>query len=339
MGGRLPRGALGRTLLWSVRTDRQLGPGLASEGSVLSVAFSHDGRILASANADNTITLWRYPIRGGYFFPGVPIVQHPAAVTSVAFSPSGRLLGCSGITWDWFTSRRCWERESGLCPPDAVSDIAFDRSGRLLAVSYFGGTIELWNVSSGRLIGSPLEGAPRAARCTRLRFNLSGTRLVSGATDGTVRLWDIRTHNEIGRRLTGDFGAIYAVAFSPNGDVIAAGGSEGVIRLWNATTLNPLRPAHIGLSNAIFSLAFSPNGHLLASGGADNAIHVWGLATRPYVATHTLTGDTDYIRSLAFSPDGKKPALPAAPITPSDPRTSPRGPSLGSSAPWRHRLD
>ena len=303
-GREIAAGSAGTTVLWSVRTHRQLGPGLASEGSVLSVAFSHDGRILASANADNTITLWRYPIRGRF---GVPIVQHPAAVTSVAFSPSGRLLASGDYLGLVYITTPSGTRKRVLSPPrapDAVSDIAFDRSGRLLAVSYFGGTIELWNVSSGRLIGSPLKATARGSVYS-IAFNPSGTRLVSGATDGTVRLWDIRTHNEIGRRLTGDFGAIYAVAFSPNGDVIAAGGSEGVIRLWNATTLNPLRPAHIGLSNAIFSLAFSPNGHLLASGGADNAIHVWGLATRPYVAIHTLTGDTDYIRSLAFSPDGK----------------------------------
>ena len=130
---------------------------------MLSVAFSHDGRILASANADNTITLWRYPIRGRF---GVPIVQHPAAVTSVAFSPSGRLLASGDYLGLVYITTPSGTRKRVLSPPrapDAVSDIAFDRSGRLLAVSYFGGTIELWNVSSGRLIGSPLKATARGS--------------------------------------------------------------------------------------------------------------------------------------------------------------------------------
>ena len=105
--------------------------------------------------------------------------------------------------------------------------------------------------------------------------------------------------------MTGDFGPVYAVAFSPNGLVIASGGVGRAIRLWDARTQLPLYPPLIAQDDSVFSLAFSPDGHLLASGGADDTIGLWDIHPHAYVSVHTLTGDSNYVRSVAFSPDGE----------------------------------
>ena len=135
-------------------------------------------------------------------------------------------------------------------------------------------------------------------------FSPDGKMLVSGSFwDDTVRLWDIANKNQV-RAFSY---SSKTVAFSPNGKIIAAGGgmSDSII-LWDAESGQEVRRLAGHNKKIIYSVAFSPNGNLLASGGGDNTVCLWDIVSGREVLK--LRGHKDVVRSIAFSPDGKKVA-------------------------------
>jgi WD40 repeat protein len=301
-GHALAAGGASSTVVFKLDGHRPVGERLFGHlGGVNSVAFSANGKFLASSGADETISLWHYPIGTRY---GSVLMRHTSGSTKVAVTSTGGLVASAGASGEIFITNPATTTAQRVPALDqgAVEGLSFDPSGHTLAAAYRSGSIVLWDVTRGTQEGV-LRGNSTAV--LSIAFDRTGTRLVSGARDGTVRLWDVRTHAEIGQRLSGLFGTIYAVAFSANGADIAAGGGGRTIRLWNARTLKPLDPSLITVDAVVFSLAFSPQGGVLASGGADDKIHLWDIKNHGYVPGRVLTGDTNLVRSVAFSPDGQ----------------------------------
>ena len=300
-GRSLAAGGRRATAVWDLAGHRRLAELLTGhQGGVASVAFSRDGRILASAGADRTISLWENRVGAPF---GSPLVRRKSGATLVAISPDGRAIASAGPDGQIYISNRVSGtlervlRASG----GPVSDLVFDPGTRVLAASYLDGAIRLWDVAAARQLGAPLQA--HSGPVLAIAFDHDGSRLVSGGVNGTVRLWDVRAHRMLGRPLTGDFGTVRAVAFSPDGATVAAGGDGRAIRLWSARTQTPLDPPLIAQGDTVFALAYSPDGRLLASGGADDTVRIWKIDAPPYVSVHTLTGDSAFVRSVAFSPE------------------------------------
>jgi WD40 repeat protein/energy-coupling factor transporter ATP-binding protein EcfA2 len=271
-------------------------------GGVSSVAFSPDGKTIASGSDDNTIILWdvetHQPI-------GQPLTGHTTSVTSVAFSPDGKTLatgswGSTIILWNVKTRQPIGQPLTEHIKP--VISVAFSTDGSTLASGSDDNTIILWDVETHQPIGQPLVG--HAARIVNIAFSPDDNTLASGSYDNTIILWNVKTRQPIGRPLTGHTNIVLSVAFSPDGDSLASGGGNHEIMLWDVKTHQPIGQPLTGQADFVTSVTFSPDGAILASGGDDNTIILWDVEARHPIG-QPLTGHTNSVESVAFSPDGK----------------------------------
>jgi WD40 repeat protein len=264
----------GSVRLWNPATGspvRATPAARSNSVSVGSVAFSPDGKLLATGDADGTVRLWD-PATGR---PArAPLTGLASGVGSLAFSPDGKLLAAAdGMAqlWDVATGRRI--RTSLTGHTDPVCAVAFSPDGKLLATGDGKGTVRLWDPATGHTVRTPLTG--HTGTVCAVAFSPDGKLLASGGNDGTVRLWDPATGRPARAPLTGHTNAVSAVAFSPNGKLLASGGDDGTVRLWDPATGRPARAPMTGHTDKVRAVAFSPNGRQLASASTDHTVRLW----------------------------------------------------------------
>jgi WD40 repeat protein len=160
------------------------------------VAFSPNGKLLASGSEDNTIRLWDVASRQ----PLSPdLTGHKGPVNCVAFSSDGKILasGCPKgtiILWDLKNGKP-------LGPPmqgGYVQTIAFSHDGKILASGNSEeGAVLLWDVRTRQTLGPPLKGGP-LPHITSVSFSPDGKILASGYADGVIILWDTENRQPLG---------------------------------------------------------------------------------------------------------------------------------------------
>jgi WD40 repeat protein len=285
--------------------------------TVNSVAFSPDGKTLASGSEDHTIKLWE--VTTGRVLR--TLTGHSDGVNSVAFSPDGKRLASGGDDktiklWDVSTGTEL-HTLTGL--GHWILSVTFSPDGRLLASGNDYGGIELWDVASGtRLHETGVElhsgtyaKAPEFCYCEvrSVVFSPDGKTLASGTgsaffikvSDYPVDLWDVASLTRL-RTLAHHSLGIRSVAFSPDGKVLASGSEDQTIKLWDVKSGRELR-MRMRQSLAVNSVAFSPDGKTLASVSDDKTIKLWEAASGSEL--RTLRGHSAPGRLVAFSPDGK----------------------------------
>jgi WD40 repeat protein len=262
--------------------------------NIRAVAFSPNGKILASASSDKTVRLWE-PETGRMLRV---LAYHRDNVTSLAFSPDGKTIASGSLDK---TVALC-DVKSGVLirtledHTDEVNAVSFSPDGKTIASASRDQTIDLWDAATGEVIVT-IE-APAAVRT--IAFSPDGRMLASGGEEKTVRLWQTEDGQLI-RGLEGHSSEIRAVAFSPIGQVLASAGDDNSIRLWNVETGSAIRTLQ-GHSGLVSSIVFSQNGELILSGSYDKTVRVWDVKSgRP--AT-TIEGASAAITSVALSPDG-----------------------------------
>jgi WD40 repeat protein/tetratricopeptide (TPR) repeat protein len=292
---------IGVVKLLDAVTGKELYSLKSPGGAVLALAFSQDGKTLATGCVDDAGTGGKY-VRLWDVATGKhtgAFGTHPHNVESVAFSPDGKDLAVGyaggGVKlWNLKTwSERC---QIGL---PFTKALRFTPDSKTLVTGSADGTIRLWGTADGKQRGE-LQGHNQGIHV--LALQKAGRLLAAGHLDGIVRFWDLDTMKEV-RSFPAGTSSISTVSFSPDGKTLATGDRNGKAKLWDVKTGRELLPTQ-GHTAELFAVAYSPDGKLVATAGADRTVKLWGLENGPKLL-HTLTGHTLAVRSLAFAPDSK----------------------------------
>lgn len=264
------------------------------------VAFSPDGRLLASASKSGSVQA--YDWRQGR--ECTCLGTHSQPVPALAYAPDGRTLATGhqdGLVRLWDVATRRIRRE--LKHPAGIATLAFTPDGRSLAVAVQHAKVHLWNPVTGEP-GAILPGAPEGT-CP-LAFSPDGQILATRGAQGGIQLWDVARGVPCGG-VDGRGAAITAAAFSPDGSRLLLA-DENCQLWWHdlATGHSRLIPPDEG--QAIHAIAISPSGRTLATGDRADQVRLWNAASAQemFMLRQTPIG---VVTALAFAPDGKTLAV------------------------------
>lgn len=327
----------GPILLWDFEQQQSIALLEGHQDLVRSLAFSRDGKLLASTGKDETVRLWDVPGQKQL----VALLGHEGDVNCLALHPAGTTVVSAGDDrtlrwWDvaarsqvlavdtpvtvealcfigdgsrlvvagdnrivvWNTSARQVLENIELEPGLRAFTAALRPDGKALAVGTADGAVAIYDATSFERMN---PSADAVGPTVGLKFSSDGSRLAAVGADRTLRVWDTGTAS-LSWADRGRLGYCYCLDYSPDGQWIAVGNSSFKVNLWNtATRQETLLVQHLNYTTAV---AFHPDSRRLASGdNTDGAIALWDVPRAS--VTGRLPGHTAGIAALAFHPAGQ----------------------------------
>jgi WD40 repeat protein/transcriptional regulator with XRE-family HTH domain len=265
-------------------------------GSILSVALSPNGEMLAAGTANDEVRLWQVATAT----PLQNIQGHTNRVRAVAFNLEGNTI----VSGSDDQSVRLWDAKTGQClrtlygHTNRVRAVAFNADGNTIISGSDDGTVRLWDVEKSR--SRVLQG--HTGQVYAVAFSPDGKTLVSGSEDQAVQFWDVET-GQCQQTLTEHGNRVRTVAFTSDGQRVVSGSDDRTVRLWDVESYQCLSIME-GHTNRVRSVAFSTDGEAVVSGSDDQTVRLWNSRTGQCLKM--LQGHTIRIYSIAFNADGKK---------------------------------
>jgi WD40 repeat protein len=270
---------------------------------VRALAFTPDGKALATAGFDRTLRLWDWRTA-----TELRRYQGVADLWSfLAFSADGKILASVSLTrrvvqlWDT-ASGRALRTLGGQAGRLAIPAFAPD-GATLAAADLDQKTIRLWEVNTGKQVRQiPVEGWTEA-----LAFAPDGKTVAAGGQADNrqispIYLWDVNTGREV-RRFEGHVLRVSSLAFSPGGEKLVSAGGLFTLHVWDVATGKDALPFSEHESY-VESVAFSPGGRFLATAGLEGAIRLWEpTANKPSRLFQDENAPS--AQRVAFAPDGR----------------------------------
>lgn len=291
--------------------SREAFPGLEISSTVIPhservycVAFSPDGKTLASGSVNRQVNLWKV----GETELADYLKGHTKFVWSLAFSPGGKTLASTSgdgnlFIWDLEKRAFCRIEESHYSIIYPLYDVACSADGKYIAAGCSDSFVRLWSTTSRR---PPWKLTGHASEVYSVAFSPDSRLLASGGNDATIRFWDLESKSESGLKVAPG-GRISALDFSPDGRFLAAASTNANIHIIDLGSYESR--ALKGHEGVVWGVAFSPDSQTLISGGNDHTVRLWEVAGGELV--HTLEGHLDEVNDVAFSPDGRLAASAA----------------------------
>lgn len=281
---------------------------------ISAVAWSHDGKRIASASGDHTAQVWDAS-NGGHV---LTYRGHSTDVLALAWSPNSQYIATGSLD----NTVQVWNPVNGATlytyrgHRDAIFDLAWSPDSKRVASVSNDGTVQMWDALTGQHVvtytgPTSLRGGTAASNA--VAWSADGQYLAIGGI-GPAILISTATAKVVGY-YGPPGGESHAVAFSPDGTYLAVGRDDTTVEVWNVAAHTKVY-TYNGHTGDIFTLAWSPDGKRIASGGADATVQVWDALTGGH--EYTYRGHLDYywghftsgqeVDTLAWSPDGKQVA-------------------------------